>query len=186
MSSGGASVTGVAGRYATALFELAAEEDSLAEVEQQLTELGEILDASDDLRRLVQSPTFSMDQQAKAVRAIADAAGTSGLTRNFLELLVEKRRLSAISGIIGAFRTLAARHRGEVEADVVSAVPLGDAQKDALKQALRDFAGQDVSMNVRVDPSILGGLIVTVGSRMIDNSVRSKLNRLRYAMKEVG
>jgi F-type H+-transporting ATPase subunit delta len=186
MVSGGTSVTGVAGRYATALFELALEQDNLAEVEQQLSDLGEILDASDDLRRLVHSPAFSMDQQAKAVRAIADAAGTSGLTRNFLELLVEKRRLSAISGIIGAFRTLAARHRGEVEADVVSAVPLSDDQQEDLKTALRDFAGQDVSMNVRVDPSILGGLIVKVGSRMIDNSVRSKLNRLRHAMKEVG
>lgn len=186
MVSGGASVTGVAGRYATALFELALEQDNLAEVERQLSDLGEILEASDDLRRLVHSPAFSMEQQAKAVRAIADAAGTSGLTRNFLELLVEKRRLSTISGIIGAFRTLAARHRGEVEADVVTAVALSDDQKEDLKSALREFAGQDVSMNVRVDPSILGGLIVKVGSRMIDNSVRSKLNRLRHAMKEVG
>jgi len=186
MASGGSSVTGVAGRYATALFELAREEGKLEEVESQLSDFQEMLDNSDDLRRLAHSPAFSMDQQAKAMRVIADAAGTSGLTKNFLELLVEKRRLSEISGIIGAFRTLAARHRGEVEADVVTAVPLGDEQKDALKQALRDFAGQDVSMNIRVDPSILGGLIVTVGSRMIDNSLRTKLNRLRHAMKEVG
>ncbi len=186
MNSGGMSVTGVAGRYATALFELALEEDQLSDVEQQLSDLGEILEQSDDLRRLVHSPAFSMDQQAKAMRAITEAAGTSGLTKNFLELLVEKRRLSAITGIIGAFRTLAARHRGEVEADVVTAVPLGEDQKQELHTALREFAGQDVSMNVRVDPSILGGLIVKVGSRMIDNSVRTKLNRLRHVMKEVG
>ncbi len=180
------SVTGVAGRYATALFELALEEGKLAEVETHLVDLAEILDASDDLRRLVHSPAFSMDQQAKAMRVIADGVGTSGLTRNFLELLVEKRRLSSLSDIIGAFRTLAARHRGEVEAEVVSAVSLSEDEKTDIKSALRDFAGQDVTMKLRVDPAILGGLIVTVGSRMIDNSVRSKLNRLRHAMKEVG
>jgi len=186
MNSGGTIVSGVAGRYATALFDLALDEGKLEEVETQLDSFQEIIDSSDDLRRLVRSPAFSTDQQAKAVRVIADTAGTSGLTKNFLELLVEKRRLSAISDIVRAFHTLAARHRGEIEADVVTAVPLEDDQKSDLKQALRDFAGQDVSMNVRVDPSILGGLIVRIGSRMIDNSVRSKLNRLRHAMKEVG
>jgi len=186
MNSGGMSVTGVAGRYATALFELALDEDKLEEVEAQLADLQEMLDNSDDLRRLVHSPAFSMDQQAKAMRVIADTAGTSGITKNFLELLVEKRRLSSLSGIIRAFQTLAARHRGEVEAEVVSAVPLSDEQKDTLRQALRDFAGQDVSMNISVDASILGGLVVTIGSRMIDNSLRTKLNRLRHAMKEVG
>jgi len=186
MNSGGTSVTGVAGRYATALFELALDENKLEEVEAQLADLQEMLDSSDDLRRLVHSPAFSMDQQAKAMRVIADTAGTSGITKNFLELLVEKRRLSTLSGIIRAFQTLAARHRGEVEAEVVSAVELSDEQKDTLRQALRDFAGQDVSMNIRVDPSILGGLVVTIGSRMIDNSLRTKLNRLRHAMKEVG
>ncbi len=186
MASGGTSVTGVAGRYAIALFELALEQDALDEVEAQLSDFQQMLDNSDDLRRLAHSPAFSMDQQAKAVRVVADAAGTSGLTKNFLELLVEKRRLSAVSDIIRAFRTLVARHRGEVEADVVTAVPLSDDQKNDLKQALRGFAGHDVSMNIRVDPSILGGLIVTIGSRMIDNSVRTKLNRLRHVMKEVG
>jgi len=186
MASGGTSVTGVAGRYAIALFELALEQDALDEVEAQLSDFQQMLDNSDDLRRLAHSPAFSMDQQAKAVRVVADAAGTSGLTKNFLELLVEKRRLSAVSDIIRAFRTLVARHRGEVEADVVTAVPLSDDQKNDLKQALRGFAGQDVSMNIRVDPSILGGLIVKIGSRMIDNSVRTKLNRLRHVMKEVG
>jgi len=186
MASGGMSVTGVAGRYATALFELALEEDKLKEVEAQLADFQEMLHTSEDLRRLAHSPAFSMDQQAKAVRVVADAAGTSGLTKNFLELLVEKRRLSTVSGIIRAFHTLAARHRGEVEAEVITAVPLSDDQTETLRQALRDFAGQDVSMNIRVDASILGGLIVKIGSRMIDNSLRTKLNRLRHVMKEVG
>ncbi len=186
MASGGTSVTGVAGRYAMALFELALDEGKLEEVESQLADFGEMLENSEDLRRLAKSPAFSMEQQAKAVRVVADAAGTSGLTKNFLELLVEKRRLSAVSDIIRAFRTLAARHRGEVEADVVAAVPLSDEQQDTLRQAVAEFAGQDVSMNIRVDGSILGGLIVKVGSRMIDNSLRTKLNRFRHAMKEVG
>lgn len=186
MMSGQMIVTGVAGRYANALFELAREEGSVEQVEGQLASFQSVLDDSADLKRMIMSPLFSQDQQARAVRIISDAAGITGISRNFLELLAAKRRLQAVSGIIQAFRSLAAHHRGEIEADVTVAVALSEEQREAVASTLRNFAGQDVTMNLRADPAILGGLVVRIGSTMIDSSLRSKLNRLKYAMKEVG
>lgn len=179
-------VSGVTGRYATALFELGLEQGDLDQIESQLLLFQEMLDASGDLRRLVRSPAFSAEQQAPALRAVLERAGISGTAAKFLLLLVKNRRLFAIEGIIRDFRLLTSRHRGEIGADVISAVPLNDGQREAVKDALRKLAGKEVQMNLRVDPSILGGLIVKMGSRMIDDSLRSKLNRLKFAMKEVG
>jgi F-type H+-transporting ATPase subunit delta len=176
----------VAGRYAYALFELANTERTLGDVERELAGLDQLLTDSEDLRRLVTSPVFSADDQAKAIGALVDRAGLSTLTGNFLKLLAKNRRLFALADIIKAFRAIVARHRGEITADVTTAHPLSEAQRAALEDTLRGTAaGRRVHINTRVDPSLLGGLIVKMGSRMIDSSLRTKLNSLKIAMKEV-
>ena len=179
-------ISGVAGRYATALLELALEEKALERIETDLNRFGEALDASEDLARLVKSPMFSSDDQGRALAAILDEVKIDGLTKNFLLLVARNRRLFAVPGMIGAFRALAAAHRGEVSATVTTASQLNDTQVTALKQALKAALGKDVTLDQRVDPSLLGGLTVKVGSRMIDTSLRTKLTRLKHAMKEVG
>jgi F-type H+-transporting ATPase subunit delta len=176
----------MAGRYATALFELARDEGKLDETAAALAGLEALLDESEDLSRLVRSPIFSSEQQGAALAAIADQAALPEMTRNFLQLLVKNRRLFALRDIIAAFRKLLADHRNELTADVISAVPLSEAQADDLKATLKAKTGRDISLNMRVDPAILGGLIVKIGSRMVDSSIRSKLNALKMAMKEVG
>lgn len=176
----------VAGRYASALFELAEEQRQLAEVEQDLIEFQKLLDDSEDLRRLVRSPVFSSDEQLAAISAVLERVGIGGLAANFLKLAARNRRLFAVSDMIRAFRTMCAKARGEVEADVASAFPLKDDQMKALKDALRASVGKDVQINLRVDPALLGGLVVKIGSRMIDSSLRTKLNSLKIRMKEVG
>ena len=145
-----------------------------------------MLDESADLRRMVRSPVFSAEDQASALTALLEKAGVSGLTMNFMKLITRNRRLFAVPEMISAFRALAARSRGEVEADVTSATALNDGQLQTLKETLRDSIGQDVQINASVDPSLLGGLIVKVGSRMIDSSLRTKLSTLKLRMKEVG
>ena len=176
----------VPGRYALALFELAQEQSQLQPVENDLLQLQGMLDESADLRRMVRSPVFSAEDQAGALTALLEKAGVSGLTMNFMKLITRNRRLFAVPEMISAFRTLAARSRGEVEADVTSATALNDGQLQTLKETLRDSIGQDVQINASVDPSLLGGLIVKVGSRMIDSSLRTKLSTLKLRMKEVG
>jgi F-type H+-transporting ATPase subunit delta len=176
----------MAGRYATALFDLAGEQRQLADVEANLVEFEKLLDASEDLRRLVRSPVFSADEQTKAIGAILDKAGIGGLTANFFRLIARNRRLFAASDMIKAFRSLAARARGEAQAEVVSAQALSDQQMQQLKDSLRASVGKDVQITAKVDPALLGGLVVKVGSRMIDSSLRTKLNSLKNAMKEVG
>jgi F-type H+-transporting ATPase subunit delta len=176
----------VAGRYASALFDLANEQSQLPGVEQELINLQRMLDESADLQRMVRSPVFSADEQSGALVAVLGKAGISGLTLNFVKLIARNRRLFALSDMIKGFRTLAARARGEVEADVSSAVALGDEQMAALKETLKASIGKDVRINAHVDPSLLGGLIVKVGSRMIDSSLRTKLATLKLRMKEVG
>jgi F-type H+-transporting ATPase subunit delta len=176
----------VAGRYASALFELAQEQSQLPAVEQDLVNLQGLMDESDDLRRLVRSPVFSADDQSKALAAVLGKMGVSGLSLNFVKLLARNRRLFALSDMIKAFRSMAARSRGEVEADVTSAVTLSDEQLQALKDTLKASIGKDVQVSAKVDPSLLGGLIVKVGSRMIDSSLRTKLATLKMRMKEVG
>lgn len=177
-------VTGVAGRYATALFELAESEGSLDAVAENLASIGQMLDESEDLRRLVRSPVFGADVQGRAFGAVLEKAGIGGLTANFIGLVIKNRRLFALTGMISAFRQLLAVKRGEITASVSSAHPLSDAQIEGLKAALKSATGRDVNMDTTVDESLLGGLIVKVGSRMIDSSLRTKLNSLKIAMKE--
>lgn len=174
------------GRYATALFELAEAGKTFDEVDQDLGRFGEMMDSSEELVRLVRSPVFSADEQGRAVGAVLDKAEIGGLTGNFIKLVARNRRLFAIRDMIKAYRALLAEHRGEVTAEVTSAEKLSDAQLDALKAKLKSSIGRDVKVDTRIDASLLGGLVVKVGSRMVDSSLRTKLQSLKIAMKEVG
>jgi F-type H+-transporting ATPase subunit delta len=180
------SVSGVSGRYATALFELARDEKSIDAVKADLDKFEALLAESADLNRLVRSPVFSADVQMKALSAVLDKAGTSGTSANFLKVLTANRRLFAVTDVIRAFRALVAKFRGEATAEVTVAEQLNDRNLDALKAALKSVTGKDVALNVKVDPSIIGGLVVKLGSRMVDNSLRTKLNSIKHAMKEAG
>lgn len=176
----------VAGRYASALFELATDAGSVAEVESQLAAFKAMLDESADLSRLVLSPVFAAEDQERAIAAVLDRAGIGGLTKNFLLVITRNRRLFAAPAMIRTFMALAARARGEVDVDVESATKLSDEHVEALKTALKNYVGKDVRLNTKVDPELLGGLVVKIGSRMIDSSVRTKLKLLEKRMKEVG
>ncbi len=180
------SVSGMAGRYATALFELAQESGILETVEADLRALTVMMGASADLMRAIRSPVFTRTEQCAAIEAVLKAAGAHDLTRRFAGVVAAKRRLFALPQIISNFTKLIAHQRGEVSAQVTSAHALDDAQTQALKAALKTAAGRDVQLQADVDNSILGGLIVRMGSRMIDSSLRTKLNNLQLAMKEVG
>jgi len=179
-------ISGVAQRYAGSLFELALDAKSVAAVEKDLDRFEALLSGSEDLKRLISSPVFSSEDQLHAIGSLADKAGIKGLVGNFLRVVARNRRLFALPGIIAAFRKIAAEHRGEVSADVISAHELSAAQQNELKATLKGVAGKDVTINVTVDPSILGGLIVKMGSRQIDTSLRTKLSSLKLALKEVG
>lgn len=179
-------ISGVAGRYARSLFELADEAGALQTVEKDLADFEEMLAVSEDLQRLIDSPVFSADEQYKAINAVLDRAGIGGLTGNFLRVVAKNRRLFAVPQMIRAFRQIAAEARGEVAADVTSAHALTAAQEKELKAALKSAVGKDVAVRVTVDPSLLGGLIVKLGSRQIDTSLKTKLNSLKLALKEVG
>lgn len=178
--------SGVAGRYATALFQLALEGNALEQVAADLDHFDEALDAFAELTRLVRSPVFSADEQGRALAAVLEQLKIEGLTRNFLLLAAKNRRLFATPDMARAFRAMLARHRGEMSASVTAAAKLTDGQVTALKQALKAALGKEVMLEERVDPSLLGGLVVKVGSRMIDTSLRTRLNSLKVAMKEVG
>lgn len=178
--------SGVAGRYATALFELAKEEAKLEQVAADLTRFNEALDAVDDMKRLVKSPVFSADEQGRALAAILDKIEIEGLTKNFLLLVAKNRRLFATPDMIRAFRAMLARERGETGATVTSAAKLTESQITALRQALQAALGKKVMLDEQVDPALLGGLVIKVGSSMIDTSLRTRLNSLKVAMKEVG
>tara|TARA_E500000305_G_scaffold66920_1_gene53246 strand:- start:491 stop:1135 length:645 start_codon:yes stop_codon:yes gene_type:complete len=178
--------SGVAGRYATALFELADQAGALDTVAADLQGLSGLIDTSDDLKRLVRSPVFSTDEQAAAMSAILTKAGVQTLTQNFIGVVIANRRIFALQDMIRSFGQLLAQSRGEISADVTSAHPLGDPQVAALKEALNAAMGRDVQIETRVDKELLGGLVVKVGSRMIDSSLRTKLNNLKFAMKEAG
>lgn len=178
--------SGIAGRYATALFELTLEAEALDQVAADLDRFNAALDASEDLARLVKSPVFSAEEQTRALAAVLEKLQIAGLTRNFLLLTAKNRRLFATPDMIRAFRAMLARHRGETSATVTAATKLTEAQVTALKQALKAALSKDVMLEERVDATLLGGLVVKVGSRMIDSSLRTKLNSLKVAMKEVG
>ncbi len=179
-------VTGMAGRYAAALYELAGESKAIDTVEADLARLEALLADSADLRRLVRSPVFSAEDQLKAVGAVLDKAKIGGLTANFVRLMARNRRLFALENAIRGYRQLVAKARGEITAQVTVAEPLADDKLSVIRSALKESVGKDVNMNVTVDPSILGGLVVKVGSRMVDASLRTKLNSIKLAMKEVG
>jgi F-type H+-transporting ATPase subunit delta len=179
-------VSGMAGRYATALFELALEANALDSVQADLQRFDTLVMESADLTRLVRSPVFGADAQLKALKAVLDKAGIGGLAAKFLSVVAANRRLFAVRDIVKVFGLLVTRHKGEVGAEVVVAEPLSDAHRAAIKDTLNAVTGKDVKIDVKVDPSIIGGLVVKLGSRMVDSSLRTKLNALKHAMKEVG
>lgn len=183
MESNGGIQASLSGRYATALFDLARESKSIDAVEASLATVRAALDQSDDFRALSTSPIVSRSDAAKGIAATSAAMKLDATTTNFLGVLAQNRRLSQLPAIIKSFRALAAQHRGEASAEVVSAHPLTDAQVDALKQGLRARIGRDVSVDLSVDPSLLGGLVVKIGSQMIDSSIKTRLNTLAHAMK---
>ncbi len=174
------------GRYALALFELARDSKAVDAVKADLDRFVAMLDDSADLQRLVRSPVFTAEEQLRALAAVLDGAGISGLAANFLKLVAANRRLFAVRDMIRVFRALHARHKGEVTADVTVAEPLGARHLEALKSALKSVTGKDVLVEMKIDPAIIGGLIVKLGSRMVDASLKTKLNSIRHAMKEVG
>lgn len=183
MPATSATATGLAQRYATAVFELAKDGQKLDRVGQDLAGLVALMNESADLERLVASPVISRADQAKAILAIADRAGLDQLTSRFLGLLAEHRRLFALPGIAKAYGTMLAAHKGEVAAEVISAVPLGEAELETLKTSIAGFVGQAVTVETRVDPALLGGVVVRVGSRMLDASLRTKLQQLEQTLK---
>jgi F-type H+-transporting ATPase subunit delta len=168
------------------LFELADEKRQLDPVADDLRGLQALIAESEDLRRLIRSPVLSRDDQGRAMRAILERAGTGDLVRRFVGLVAANRRLFVLPAMIGEFLAQLARRRGEVRAEVTAARPLGDRQRQALAEVLRRSVGGAVAIDVKVDPALLGGLVVRVGSRMIDGSLRGKLQRLQLAMKGVG
>ena len=185
MSAASEGATGLAGRYASALFELAEEARALDAIAADLKGLVRLTDESADFRRLIRSPVIGRDAQQRAVAAILEAAGAHALTRNFLGTIVRNRRLFALPTMAATFLDLLAKRRGEVTADVISAADLKDDQRARLTEALRKLVGAEVALKTRTDPGLLGGLVVKVGSRMVDSSIRTKLQRLGLAMKGV-
>jgi F-type H+-transporting ATPase subunit delta len=173
----------VAGRYASALFDLAKDQNGLAQVEADLVKFDGLLGMSEDLRNLVRSPVVSADDQGKALAAVMAKTGISGTTANFISLVARNRRLFVLPEMIKNFRQIAAKSRGEITAEVTSAVPLTEAQTATLKETLRGTAGKNIVLATKVDPSLLGGLIVKIGSRMIDSSLKTKLAGLSTALK---
>jgi len=178
-------VSGLAARYAAALFDLADERRMLDEIASDLRQLRAMLQGSGDFLRLIRSPILSRDQQAKAVGVLAERAGLSPLVRDFLTVVARNRRLFAAPAIIEAFLAKLAARRGEVNAQVTAAQALNEAQLGALNEQLRRSIGSRVSVDVRIDPGLIGGMIVKVGSRMVDGSIKSKLQRLQLAMKNI-
>lgn len=204
MSSEQPVMTGVAGRYASALFELALDvetgrEEGLEALASEVSDQGainavtadlaavqELLNESADLRRLVRSPIFSRADQTRAMTAIMVRIGVTTMTRNFVSLVASRGRLFVLEDMIRSFRALVATHRGEMSAIVTSASVLGDEHVAALKATLKETLGQDIQLDLQVDESLIAGLVVKIGSRMIDSSLKTKLTNLKIAMKEVG
>lgn len=178
-------VSGMAGRYATALFDLAHETKSIDAVKADLDAFAKLLDESADLLRLVRSPVFTADEQTKAVGAVLAKANLSGLAAKFISTVASNRRLFAIREMIAGFNALVAKARGETRAEVTVAEKLDDKHLATIKELLAGSTKKNVELDVKVDPAILGGLKVKLGSRMIDASLRTKLNSIRNAMKEV-
>jgi len=176
----------MAGRYATALFELAVEANAIDSVITDLGRLDGLIAGNPDLTRLVRSPVFSSEDQLRALSAVLDKIAITGLAARFLKVVTSNRRLFAVRDMIRAYRALVARHRGEVSARVTVAEMPSDKRVAEIKDALKTVTGKDVALDITVEPSLIGGLIVQLGSRMVDASLRTKLNAIKHAMKEVG
>jgi len=177
-------VSGMAGRYATALFELARETNAIDAVKADLERFDTLVAENPDLNRLVRSPVFSAAEQLQALSAVLDRVGIGGLAAKFLKLVTMNRRLFAARDMVRGYRELVALHKGEATAEVTVAERLKDDHVAALKSALKAVSGKDVDLAIKIDPAIIGGLVVKLGSRMVDTSLRTKLNAIRHAMKE--
>lgn len=186
MSASNAIVTGVAGRYASALFDLAEDAGNLDAVEGDIVGLKRLIGESEDFATLIRSPILSREEQAAGMQAILKQAGAAELTGRFLGVVIDNRRLFVLDDIIAAFDALLADYKGETTAEVASAVALSQAQEEAIRATLTARLDRQVKLDVTVDPDLLGGLTVRVGSRMIDSSLRTKLDNLQIAMKGVG
>ncbi len=183
MASEATGVSGLTGRYATALFDLADQHRALDRIAADLTALGRMIDESTDLTRLIRSPIVSREAQARAMEKLGEVAELSPLARNFIGLVARNRRLFALPGMIGAYRKLLAERRGEIRAEVTAAQDLSPQQVDAITEQLKRAVGSKVAVEIRIDPAIIGGLVLRVGSRMVDGSLRTKLQRLQLAMR---
>ena len=183
MENSGGITASLQGRYASALFELASENGVVSAVEADLEKLEEAILGSEHLAALIRNPQVSRDDAAKAMDGVASVLDLSDLSKNFLGVLSGNRRLSVLPEIIRAFTAIAAAQRGEVTAEVTSAHALGDDQVSALEQKLKEREGRNVKIRTSVDPELLGGLVVTIGSKRIDSSIRTRLNSLAHAMK---
>ena len=177
-------VSGMASRYATALFDLALETNAIDAVKADLESFEALMAESADLTRLVRSPAFSADEQRQAMVAVLHRAGIGDLTARFLQLVTSNHRLFAVRDMIKGYRAMVADHKGEATAQVTVAEALKDEHLGALRAALKEVSGKDVDLDIKVDPSIIGGLVVKLGSRMVDTSLRAKLHAIRHAMKE--
>lgn len=183
MENSGGIQASLSGRYALALFELARDNNQLDSVAESLAALKSALAESAELRSLTTSPVIGRDAATKAVAAVGDAMGLDALTKKFLGVMAQGRRLSQLGAVIRAFETLLSNHKGESRAEVTSAHPLAKTQVTALEKALKARVGRDVAVDLKVDPAVLGGLVVKIGSQMIDSSIRTRLNSLAQAMK---
>ena len=186
MSESASISTGIAARYATAVFELAKDGKEIDGLEKDIDALDAALADSADFRGLIHSPVYSRDEQGAAVSAIAEKMGLSGTVTNTLKLMASKRRLFVVPQLVASLRSLIADEKGEVTADVRAATALTADQEQKLAATLKSSVGKDVKMNVTVDESLIGGLVVKVGSQMIDTSIASRLSALQNTMKEVG
>ncbi|MEO0611865.1 MAG: F0F1 ATP synthase subunit delta [Pseudomonadota bacterium] len=184
MASSGSLTSGIAERYAAAFFDLAQEHKALDDAEKDLAALKTTIAGAPDLLSFIKSPVYSHEDQEKAIAALADKADFAPLTANFLKLIARNQRLFALPNIIKAFEQALARHRGEVSAEATTAVALSDEQARRLRQEIETLVGQAVNLQTNVDASLLGGMVVKVGSKMIDSSLKTKLNRLQSVMKE--
>jgi F-type H+-transporting ATPase subunit delta len=177
--------TGLAGRYANAVFELAQESNAVDAVAADFASLKSMIAASPDFANLVKSPVLPAEIKAKAMKALLEKMGAAPITQNFILFLIHKRRLFVLSGIIQSYGRLVARLKGEVHAEVISARPLSDSETAELKNVLKNKLGREPRLQTSVDPTLLGGLIVKLGSRMIDSSIRTKLAGIRTAMRGI-
>lgn len=177
-------ISGAAARYADAFFDLGRDAGELEGLERDVKAIDAMIAGSADFKSLLKSPVYGADEKGAAIASVADKAGFSQLTKNFLAVLAANRRLFALDAVVAAFFARLAEHRGEVSAEAVSAAPLNDDQTKRLRGEIERYVGKAVNLNTKVDPDLLGGLVVKIGSTMVDSSLRSKLNRLKSQLKE--